>query len=291
MLPEETYLFILRSIFAILLLSIGHITKKYLDNKALGMQLSALDQVLKDGINLSIANISTTIFAYTRFTKQSYGYYLTSMIILLNAFAVFAFLIQVIIAVIIRYFIVFHQNVLNHFEDSKIINGLRTFVGIVGLLLTLLEVADIEYRVNYAILMNQDVDKEKLKQYNAADFVTISTIGLLITVFVQIRIEFFKKSIDCKNPFNQMEAGNGENMDSEMNPELRKSFLRFVMMLLSFLFLGSIDWFLRHRFEAENVFLSRLRMDLLHGIIAFIVCVILIQRNPKLYKFFVNQFK
>ena len=68
MLTEETYLFILRMIFAILLLSIGHITKKYLHNKALGMQ-TILDQVIKDGINISIVNIRPTMFAYTRYTK------------------------------------------------------------------------------------------------------------------------------------------------------------------------------------------------------------------------------
>ena len=85
-----------------------------------------------------------------------------------------------------------------------------------------------------------------------------------------------------------MEAGYDENMDYEMNLELRKSLLRFAMILLCLVFLASIDWFLRHKFEAENVYLSRLRMDLLHGIIAFIVCVILVKRNPKLYQFFVN---
>ena len=88
-----------------------------------------------------------------------------------------------------------------------------------------------------------------------------------------------------------MEAGYDENMDYEMNPELRKSLMRFVMMILCFMFLGLIDWFLRHKFEAENVYLSRLRMDLVYGFIAFIVCVILIQRNPKLCNFFANQFK
>ena len=250
-----------------------------------------LDQVVKDGINVLICLLITNVFAFTRFTEQSYGYYLSSMIILLNAFTVFAFMIQVIITVIIRYLIVFHQNILNYFEDSKIINGVRSFVGIVGMLLTLFEVTDIEYRVNYAILMDQDVDKEKLKQNNAVDFVIISAIGLLITAFVQIRIEFFKKSVDSKNPLNKMEVGDGENMDKEMNPEFRKSLLRFVMILLFLAFLVVIDWVLRQRFEAKNVCLSRSRMNVCTGFIALIVCVIWIQRNPKMYKFFVNQFK
>ena len=82
------------------------------------------------------------------------------------------------------------------------------------------------------------------------------TLALIITVFVQLKIEVFKKSVDCRSETNQIETGNSENVEYQF----RKNLLRFAIMLLCISFLIIMDWLLRERVEAENKVLSKLRM-------------------------------
>ena len=117
MMHEEIYLLVLRLLFTIISFGICYLIKRYLDNKPLGMQ-TILDQVVKDWIKIFVGfNIIKWLF----FVKYSYGHYLSLMIVLCHKFTNFAIIIQFIITVVLRYFYIFHQNVLNNFEDLKII--------------------------------------------------------------------------------------------------------------------------------------------------------------------------
>ena len=224
--------------------------------------------------------------------KKSCGHYISSAIILLNKFAYFMIVLQIIIAVVLRYLYIFHQTILNHFEDSKIISALRFFVGIICVTLTLIEIPKVEDRHSYALLMNQDVDREKLKQNSNSNLLIVSTLAVLIIVYVQIRIEIYKKIVDCQNcSVDQMEAGNSGNVKNHKKFLLRKNLLRPAMMLLCFLFLIIIDGLLRHRWEADDLFIARLRMKVMLQFISIHIILILIRRNCKAYKFCVNQIK
>ena len=288
---EEIYLLVSGLILLTISFGIYYFIKRYLNNKPLGMQ-TILDQVVKDLIKTFIVyDILTWLQFGVRYTNQSIGHYLSLIVVLFYKFTYFALILQIIISVVSRYFYVFHQNILNHFEDSQIILMSRSLVGIVCLLVTLIEVPEAEYRHDYATLMQQEVDKEKLKQIDIDDLIIVLILGLIITAFVQVRIELFKKMVDSKSELNQMEVGTTESMENEMDPELRKNLLRFAMMLICFVFLVVIDWLLQRRLEVEDIFLSRLRMYVINRYINCNVAIIFIIRNPKLCKFCINEFK
>ena len=98
--------------------------------------------------------------------------------------------------------------------------------------------------------------------------------------------------MDCqKDSINQMEAGNSENVKIHKKLQLRKNLLRPAIMLLCFLFLIMIDGLLRHRWEADDLFIARLRMKVMLQFISIHIILILIRRNCKAYKFCVNQIK
>ena len=190
---EEIYLLILRLLLTIISHGIMYLIKRYLDKKPLGMQ-TILDQAVKDWIKIFVGfNIIKWLF----FVKYSYGHYLSLIIVLCHKFTNFAIIIQFVIAVVLRYFYIFHQNVLDHFEDYKIILTTRSLVGIVCLTVTLTEISEAEYRYDYIDLMQKDVDKETLEQNSDnLDITVLLILGLIITIFVQVRIELFKKMVD-----------------------------------------------------------------------------------------------
>ena len=286
MLTEEIYLHCLRVILSTILLSLFYFIKKYLDNKPLGMQ-TILDTVLKDLLIILIANVvfSHLGFVSYHYINQTYRHFLALIIIgFWNLFRN-AFLINGIIWVLLRYFHVFHQTILNHFDDSKIIKFLRVFTLIVCITLTAFEVPNMTDELEYSHMMDQKSNIKKYTLINKKIKVILLIVGLLSTIFVQLRIERFKKTVDFKIESNQIENGNTENhLDFVMD-----NALRYVVMVLCLIIIVSIDWILRHSMEAENVFLSGLRMFVIGQFILCVIFVILVKRNPKMYKFCVNK--
>ena len=186
----------------------------------------------------------------------------------------------------IRYLYVFHQTKLDHFDDLKIIKCLRVFAWIVCITLTVFDVSNMNYLLEYGFITNQKLEID-INAYKIRGILLI--LCLISTIFVQVRIELFKKTVDFKSESNQMEAGNAEVMENHMDFEMSNNTLRFVMMLLCLIFIVIIDWILRGSKEADNVLLSGLRTSV---IVQFILCniiVILVKRNPKMYKFCVNK--
>ena len=286
---EEIYLLISGLILLIISFCIYYIIKRYLNNKPLGMQ-TILDQVVKDLINtLIVYDILIWLYFGVKYTNQFIGHHLSLIAVLCCKFTNFAVVMQIIISVVLRYFYVFHQNILNLFEDSKIILMSRSLLGIVCLIVTLTEVPKAKYRHDYISLMQQE--KSKQNDIDNDDIIIVLILGLIITIFVQIRIELFKKMVDSKSESNQMEIGTTERMENEIDPELKKNLLRFAMAFICFVFLVMIDWLLQRRLDVEDIFVSRLRIYVIRRFISCIVAIILIIRNPKLYKLCINEFK
>ena len=287
---EEIYLLVVRLIFTIILFIIAYLVTKYFDNKPLGMQ-TILDYVVKDFIKIFIVRIIISWIYFGKFSNQSYGHYLSLIFVLLRKYSNFAVITQTIMAVILRYIYVFHQNILNIYEDSKIILMMRSLLVILCLVVTLTDTSVVEYRIDYNHFMNQEYDKELLKTNCSIVIITLLILGVIIIAFVQIRIELFKITVDSNSEACQMEAANPEDMENEGNLYCGKKFLRFSMMSLIFILIMILYWHLRGRIEAEDVFLSRLRLSV---IVQFLLCnvvVVWIRRNPKMCKFCVNEFK
>ena len=287
MLTEEIYLLILKTILSNLLFCLSYLVNKYLNKKPLGMQ-TILDIVVKDLSKIIMVFASTSWFVYVPVKNLDYAYknYVSLMIVGLHHLTHIAIIVQSIIFVGLRYLYIFHQIILNNFDDSKIMKCLRLFVSIVCLTLTFIEIPHLEHTVDYCYMMNIEVEKENFKLTHLVIVLILVILGLIGTVFVQVKIELFKKTVDCKSESNQMEAGNAEN-DNDF--EMSKNTMRFVVMLLCLLFILLLDWLLRERLEAENVILSRLRFSVIVQFLSCNVIVILIRRNPKMYEFCVNQ--
>ena len=292
MLSEEIYLHSLRTILAIILFCLFYSVKKYLDNKPLGMQ-TILDMVVKDLLKILITGNAISFIGFGfgfgfgfEYINLQYRHYLALLIFGLWNCIQNAVLIQSIIFVVLRYLYVFYQTILDYFDDLKIIKCLRVFAWIVCITLTVFEVSNMNYRFEYGFITNQKLEIE-INAYKIR--VILLILCLITTIFVQVRIELFKKTVDFKSESNQMEAGNAEIVENHMNFEMSNNTFRFVMMLLCLIFLVIIDWILRGSKEADNVLLSGLRTSV---IIHFILCnisFILVKRNPKMYKFCVNQ--
>ena len=285
MLTEEIYLHCLRVILSTILLCLFYFIKNYLDKKPLGMQ-TILDTVLKDLLIILITNVSLSHFGFVSHTyiNQTFRHYIALIIIgFWNLFRN-AFLINSIIWVLLRYFYVFHQTILNLFDDSKIIKCSRVFTWIFCITLTAFEVPYMIYEPEYSHMMDQKWDSKKYTLINKKIKVILFIVGLIITIFVQTRIEGFKKTVDFKIESNQAENGNAENnLDFVMDNSLR-----YVVMGLFLLIIVSIDWIMRSM-EAENVFLSGLRKFVIGQFVLCVISVILVKRNPKMYTFCVNK--
>ena len=288
MLSEEIYLHSLRTILAIILFCLFYFVVRYLDNKPLGMQ-TILDMVVKDLLKILIAGNAISFIGFgfgVIYINLQYRYHLALLVFGLWNCSQNAVLIQSIIFVVIRYLYVFHQTKLDHFDDLKIIKCLRVFAWIVCITLTVFDVSNMNYLLEYGFITNQKLEID-INAYKIRGILLI--LCLISTIFVQVRIELFKKTVDFKSESNQMEAGNAEVMENHMDFEMSNNTLRFVMMLLCLIFIVIIDWILRGSKEADNVLLSGLRTSV---IVQFILCniiVILVKRNPKMYKFCVNK--
>ena len=145
-----------------------------MDKKPLGMQ-TILDLTVKDLLVIYVFNDITTWFVVVNFIEQSYGHYASIMIVAVSFYVIKVFILQLIVATIIRYFCIFHNTVLNNFEEDKIIKFARIFIGIVSLILTMFE--DLEHGVSYALLMNQPIQKEKLEDLNCLKILLILGLG------------------------------------------------------------------------------------------------------------------
>ena len=136
--------------------------------------------------------------------------------------------------------------------------------------------------VTFIFLTDQD---PKLAQTSHANNLRIFVLlELLFIIFVQVKVELYDRGSDT---FHQ-----DEFEVEEEGFTYSKTTLRFVMALSTITLLAIIFWFFIARGNANDLVLSRLRVQLLVQLVAsLIIPIILISRNPNMTKFFKDQYK
>ena len=264
---------------------------KYFNKKALGMQ-TILDQVVKDFILIRIVDAIPSWTVTLKFENQPYDYYIALAIVTSFYFTTMATFFQMFVIVVIRYLSIFHHTMLNSVDEIKIIRTTRLFVGMMSLISTLLE-APWRGSLIADYITNKDVDIKNQLELKPLKFVII--MDLLFLVFVQVKVEFYNRMVDHQT---ESEEADEENQDGlEMNFKYRNNTIRIVMLLF---FLGlciALFWIFRIREdkireEVKVRHLNRLWIFVLGQLIVLnIIPMILIKRNPNMYKFCVKQFQ
>ena len=106
----------------------------------------------------------------------------------------------------------------------------------------------------------------------------------MFIIYVQVKVELYDR--------NTGPIHHDEHNEDKIGFTYSKTTLRFVMVLSTITLLAVIFWFFIARGNADDLVLSRLRVQLLVQLVAsLIIPIILISRNPNMTKFFKDQYK
>ena len=281
---EECFLQFVRIILLIAGLIKAYLIWKYLNKKALGMQ-TILDQMIKDIIQVMLIAFIPTVLASIKIVEKPYNHYIAIAIGMSRYFVVLSLGWQFFVTMVIRYLSVFNQSVLNIVDEVNVIRTTRLFVGIMSLISTLFS-QDYENGFVYAYLMNKEVSKE-VSKLKALKFCLV--VNLIVLVLVQVKIEIYKGTLDHQN---QTEKEEENQHCSEIHFEYKKNSIRISFFIACLLLLWFLYWILIVREEMEEPILGRLRFYTVgQFVILNLVPMIVIKRNPNMYKFFVKQFQ
>ena len=277
---EEFILHFLRLFFSITSLIMAYLIWNYLNKKALGMQ-TILDQMIKDITVILSMNIISGSFVLIKISEKPYDHYIALAICMSRNFFVLAMGWQIFVTGIIRYLSVFYHSLLNNVDEIKIIKTTRLFVGLVSLILILGE--DFKHHFSYIYLTNKNVDKE-LARWKALQIVLV--IDILVLAMVQLRIEIFKIKVD-----HNTEENENQNF-LEMAFEYSTNTIRIVLLILCLTLFVMLVYVLSARKDMEELTLSRLRIQVfIHFFLTNMIPMILIKRNPNMYKYCVKNIK
>ena len=275
---ETVLLYILLAIFGIVGMILAHLILKYLNQKPLGMQ-TIFDQMIKDQIYLTISlwavhTIILTSIECTIPINHNFALGLS----LLNFMLLLAKIWQFSMILVIRYFSVFYQNIMNSLDECFVKRLVRSFVGIVSIISAL--ISDLENTVAYLQITKKSVC------HACPMMLFISPIVCVIILIVtQYKIELFKRSVDVQAKFDQVdeEMNNQESTRTNYN----KNTVRIVLSLSS---VGLFVLILK----ISSYYLTLSTPDYIHFLITssalnFIyniaIPVIYIVRNDNLYHF------
>ena len=176
---------------------------------------------------------------------------------------------------------------INSIDEIKVIKTIRLFVGLISLISTLLEDMPMDDPI-LAYLTNNDVNKEKMGDLRMLKFATI--LNLIVLVFVQVRIEIFKKMVDNRNESTTNQITD-EEACTNINFGYSNSTFRILLVVICLGFLSVLDWLFRVRGRTEDIFLGRLRIIIFSQfLVGNVIPMILIKRNPNMYRYCVKQF-
>ena len=164
----------------------------YINKKPLGMQ-TLLDQFVKDFICITILRDVASFFVFTKFT-DNYSHQVASALIIFYHFAVFAFLNQVILTLVIRYISIFHQTELNDVNDQTVILVTR----IINVSWAVIAHFIDDYQSGgpiYFFLTSVDTGSVSTNYLIKIMFILVIVLGII----VQARIEHYKKKIQPQN--------------------------------------------------------------------------------------------
>ena len=141
---------------------------------------------------------------------------------------------------------------------------------------------DIFKGVTFIFLTNQN--PEDAQTGHPKDIRRFILFEILFIIFVQVKIELFDREHTVHIQV--------DNLNAKKDQGYSKTTIRFVMVLSTICLLTLTFWFFIGRGNAEDIVLSRLKVQLVIQLVAVIVIpIILICRNPNMTRFFKEQFK
>ena len=179
-----------------------------------------------------------------------------------------------------RYISIFHQAWLIKYDDSKVAQTTRLLVTALSLIIPWN--VDISKGVIFFFLTNQN--PEDAQTGHPKDIRRFILFEIIFIIFVQVKIELFDRDHTVQVQVN--------NQSASENQGYSKTTIRFIIVLSTICLLTLTFWFFIGRKNAENIVLSRLKVQLVIQLVAVIIMpIILISRNPNMTQFFKEQFK
>ena len=179
-----------------------------------------------------------------------------------------------------RYLSIFHQTWLSALDDSQVVKVTRILV--TALYFIIPWTVEIPKGVTFIFLTDQDPNLAQTSHANNLRIFVL--LELLFIIYVQVKVELYDRNT---GPIHHDERNKDEGGFT-----YSKTTLRFVMVLSTITLLAVIFWFFIARGNADDLVLSRLRVQLLVQLVAsLIIPIILISRNPNMTKFFKDQYK
>ena len=282
---QTVFLYILLAFFGIVGMILAHLILKYLNQKPLGMQ-TIFDQMIKDQIYLTISLWVVHTMILTSACTIPINQTIALGLSLLNFMLLLAKIWQFIMILVIRYFSVFYQNIMNSLDECFVKRLVRSFVGIISIISAL--ISDLKNTVSYHQMTQKSIchGDDILLQLDLPKMLFISPIVCVIILIVtQYKIEMFKNSVDVQAKFDQVdeEMNNQESTRTNYN----KNTVRIVLSLSS---VGLFVLILK----ISSYYLTLSTPDYIHFLITssalnFIyniaIPVIYIVRNDNLYHF------
>ena len=274
---QTVFLYILLAFFGIVGMILAHLILKYLNQKPLGMQ-TIFDQMIKDQIYLTISFWVVHTMILTSACTIPINQTIALGLSLLNFMLLLAKIWQFIVILVIRYFSVFYQNIMNSLDECFVKRLVRSFVGIVSIISAL--ISDLENTVAY-----QQMTKKSVCHTCPMMLFISPIVCVIILIVTQYKIELFKRSVDVQAKFDQVdeEMNNQESTRTNYN----KNTVRIVLSLSS---VGLFVLILK----ISSYYLTLSTPDYIHFLITssalnFIyniaIPVIYIVRNDNLYHF------
>ena len=179
-----------------------------------------------------------------------------------------------------RYISIFHQAWLIKYDDSKVAQTTRLLVTALSLIIPWN--VDISKGVIFFFLTNQN--PEDAQTGHPKDIRRFILFEIIFIIFVQVKIELFDRDHTVQVQVNNQNANEDQGYS--------KTTIRFIIVLSTICLLTLTFWFFIGRKNAENIVLSRLKVQLVIQLVAVIIMpIILISRNPNMTQFFKEQFK
>ena len=228
---QTVFLYILLAFFGIVGMILAHLILKYLNQKPLGMQ-TIFDQMIKDQIYLTISLWVVHTMILTSACTIPINQTIALGLSLLNFMLLLAKIWQFIMILVIRYFSVFYQNIMNSLDECFVKRLVRSFVGIISIISAL--ISDLKNTVSYHQMTQESICHGDgiLLQLDLPKMLFISPIVCVIILIVtQYKIEMFKNSVDVQAKFDQLdeEMNNQESNRTNYN----KNTVRIVLSLSS----------------------------------------------------------
>ena len=204
-----------------------------------------------------------------------------------------------------------HFSTLENIEETLIMRSVRGVVIVLAIISTYHE--DLENGINYTFLTNMTVEKEKITKLKTVNMALFAS--LLILVFSQLRIEWFKRSGEKHNSVAPIQndakkdelkeesivdveettSNDGSDQCFDNDDDClgtKNKTLRILVILIFCSLIYLIYWFSRHRTKTNDPVIARTRTVVYSQLITKnVVHIFLIKRNSQMYKYCIGQCK